>query len=163
MASNLIKIFFTIYLFFLVGPHSAMAGTCVCYDESGNVTYNGDAASKAACNSGCGDYYSYSSSTSSDSTTSTSGSTVSLTNPLGDLKDPQTLIGKVIGAALGLVGSLALAMFIYGGFIWMTAQGNSEKVKKGRDTMVWATLGLIIIFSAYNIIAFVFNNVINSK
>ncbi|MFA6602069.1 MAG: hypothetical protein WCT02_04400, partial [Candidatus Paceibacterota bacterium] len=50
---------------------------------------------------------------------STSG-TVSLTNPLGDLKDPSTLIGKIIGAALGLVGSLALAMFIYGGFIWMT-------------------------------------------
>ncbi|MFA6394209.1 MAG: pilin [Patescibacteria group bacterium] len=89
--------------------------------------------------------------------------TVTLDNPLPDAGTPQALIGKVISAALGLVGSLALAMFIFGGFMWMTAMGNPEKVKKGRDTMVWAALGLVIIFTAYALITFVLTNVLGAK
>ncbi|MCK4539930.1 hypothetical protein KAU09_02120 [Candidatus Parcubacteria bacterium] len=39
--------------------------------------------------------------------------------------------------------------FIYGGFTWMLAAGSSEKVQKGKDILIWATLGLVVIFSAY--------------
>lgn len=76
-------------------------------------------------------------------------STVTLTNPLGSVSTPQALIGRVINSILGIVGSLALLMFVYGGLIWMTSSGNQDKVKKGRDTLVWAAIGLVIIFSAY--------------
>ncbi len=69
---------------------------------------------------------------------------------------PQTLIGKIINAVLGIVGSIALVMVIYGGFIWMTAAGNQEKVTKGRDVLVWAAVGLVIIFSSYALVKFVF-------
>ena len=69
---------------------------------------------------------------------------------------PQTLIGKIINAVLGIVGSIALVMVIYGGFIWMTAAGNQEKVTKGRDVLVWAAVGLFIIFSSYALVKFVF-------
>ncbi|MFA6106649.1 MAG: pilin [Patescibacteria group bacterium] len=93
----------------------------------------------------------------------TSGAPVTLDNPLPDAGTPQVLIGKVISAALGLVGSLALAMFIFGGFMWMTAMGNADKVKKGRDTMIWAALGLVIIFTAYALITFVLTNVLGAK
>lgn len=77
------------------------------------------------------------------------GSATCLTNPLGSVSTPQALIGRVINSVLGIVGSLALLMFVYGGLIWMTSSGNQEKVKKGRDTLVWAAIGLVIIFSAY--------------
>ncbi len=80
------------------------------------------------------------------------GSTTCLTNPLGDVKTPQQLIGKVINAVLGLVGSLALLMFVFGGLTWMTSGGNAEQVKKGRDILVWAAIGLVIIFSAYGLV-----------
>jgi hypothetical protein len=79
-------------------------------------------------------------------------------NPLGSEEgsdDPNVLIGKVINAALGVVGSLALLMFIYGGFTWMLAAGNNEKVEKGKNILIWATLGLVVIFSAYAIVNFV--------
>ncbi|MDI6751434.1 MAG: pilin [bacterium] len=77
--------------------------------------------------------------------------TVCLTDPLKGAT-PQTLIGKIINAVLGIVGSIALLMFIAGGFTWMTAMGNKEKIQKGQDTLVWATIGLIIIFSAYALV-----------
>ena len=38
----------------------------------------------------------------------------------------------------------------------MTAAGNQEKVTKGRDILVWAVVELIVIFSAYALVKFVF-------
>ena len=81
---------------------------------------------------------------------------VVLTNPLGDIDDPRVLIGLIIRAALGVVGSLALAVFIYGGLVWMTAAGNEDKVAKAKDTIKRAIIGLIIIIAAYSITYFVF-------
>ena len=66
-----------------------------------------------------------------------------------------TLIGKVIQAVLGVVGSLALVMFIYGGLVWMTAAGSNEKVQKGKDILIWTTVGLVIIFTSYALVRFV--------
>ena len=75
-----------------------------------------------------------------------------LANPLGDIKTPTQLIGKIIYAILGLTGAIALVMFIWGGLQWMTAAGSPEKVTKGRDTLMWAVLGLVIIFSSYAVL-----------
>lgn len=83
-----------------------------------------------------------------------SGGVVSLTNPLGS-DDIPTLAGRVIEAVLGIVGSLALIMFIYGGVIWMTAAGNEQSVTKGKNIVLWATLGLVVIFSSYALVKFV--------
>ncbi len=82
-------------------------------------------------------------------------------NPLGNIDSPQLLIGNIINKVLGVVGSIALAMFVYGGFTWMLAGGNSEKVQKAKGILAWAALGLTAIFSAYAIISFVFNNFIS--
>jgi type IV secretory pathway VirB2 component (pilin) len=79
-----------------------------------------------------------------------------INNPLST-DSPQELVGLIIKAILGLTGTIALIYFIIGGFMWMTAAGNMDKIKKGRDTLIWATLGLVIIFSAYSLLKFVFN------
>lgn len=80
---------------------------------------------------------------------------IEITNPL-KANNPQELAGFIIKAVLGITGTVALIYFIVGGLMWMTAGGNMDKVKKGKDTLVWATLGLIIIFSAYSILNFFF-------
>lgn len=80
--------------------------------------------------------------------------TVCLDNPL-NVDSPQKLIGVIIRGALGVVGSIALAIFVYGGFTWMISGGNAEMVQRGKLTFFYATIGLIIIFSAYAITKFV--------
>ncbi|MFA6551050.1 MAG: hypothetical protein WCV41_00760, partial [Patescibacteria group bacterium] len=69
-------------------------------------------------------------------TSTITGGSVSLTNHLtnntSNIEIP-TLIGRVINGVLGIVGSLALLMFIYGGLLWMTSAGSDEKVKRGKD------------------------------
>lgn len=88
--------------------------------------------------------------------------TVELQNPIG-VDDPNVLIGQVINGVLGIVGSLALVMFIYGGLLWMLSGGNAETVRKGKGTLVWATVGLIVVFTAYAAVRFIFVNVFNAN
>jgi len=76
-------------------------------------------------------------------------------NPLGNVTSVQVIIGNVISALLAITGSLALAMFVWGGFLWVTSAGNQEKVKKGKDAMLWATVGLLVILFSYTFIVLV--------
>ena len=87
-------------------------------------------------------------------TTAAPDQPVGIPLPLGNVS-VQGLIGRIIKTLLGLVGTLALVMFIYGGFLYMTSAGNEEKVTKGKNTIVWAILGLIAVFGAYSIVDFV--------
>jgi len=82
--------------------------------------------------------------------------TVNLQNPLST-SDPAEIMANVIKGILGLTGVIALVAFIAGGVIWMTSGGSAEKVKKGRDILVWAVLGLFIVFSSYSILKYVFD------
>ncbi len=54
----------------------------------------------------------------------------------------------------GVIGALALVMFVYGGFTLILSQGSSEKVKKGTDILVAAVIGLVIMFGAYMLVSF---------
>ncbi|MDP3837262.1 MAG: pilin [bacterium] len=83
---------------------------------------------------------------------------ICLDNPLG-IDSPQELVARIINNVLGIVGTLALVMFIYGGLIWMTSSGSSEKVKQGRDIILWSVIGLVVIFSAYAIVRFVIQGI----
>ncbi|MFH1564622.1 MAG: hypothetical protein ABIC82_02105 [bacterium] len=79
-----------------------------------------------------------------------------IVNPLtssstADVK-PEVLWGRILKAALGFIGVLSLVFFIWGGFLWMTAAGNQEKVKQGMDTLLWSVLGLAAIFASYAIL-----------
>lgn len=94
-----------------------------------------------------------------NTTDTSSTKSVKLNNPLtGNTTGIaiSTLSGRIIKAILGLVGSVSLLMFVIGGFLWLTSAGNEERVKKGRQTIVWAALGLIIVFSSYAVLKFLF-------
>lgn len=56
---------------------------------------------------------------------------------------------------LGLVGSLALLMFIYGGFTFLISAGSSEKIGEARKILIAAVVGLLIVFASYIIIQFI--------
>ncbi|MFH1233208.1 MAG: hypothetical protein V1649_00975 [Patescibacteria group bacterium] len=67
---------------------------------------------------------------------------------------PKT-IGQVVGAALAFVGIVFLILMIYGGLVWMFAQGNEQEVTKAKSLIFSAIIGLIIVLGAYAITAYV--------
>lgn len=80
---------------------------------------------------------------------------IELDNPLSTTSIPE-IVGNAVQVAMGILGSLALVVFVYGGFRWLTAAGNSESIEAGTGAMVWATIGIFIIFSSYAILELVF-------
>lgn len=89
-------------------------------------------------------------------------SVVELPNPFVDKQTKanltvQQIIGSAIKVFLGIVGSVALVMFFYGGYLWLISGGSSDKIKKGKETLVWATIGLIVIFGSGILVRTVIN------
>lgn len=74
-----------------------------------------------------------------------------LTNPL-ETTNINEVIGRLITSLLGVTGSIALLMFVYGGFLWLISAGEPDKVKKGKEVMKWSVLGLVVIVGAYTIV-----------
>ena len=64
------------------------------------------------------------------------------------------VIGRIIDIVVGLVGIIVFLLYVYAGVIWMTAQGDSGKVGKAKDMIVAATIGMIIVLSAFAITNF---------
>ncbi|MBT4121017.1 MAG: hypothetical protein HOD54_03170 [Candidatus Magasanikbacteria bacterium] len=70
-------------------------------------------------------------------------------------EDVRTTIASIINVALGLLGIVAVVIVLWGGFRWMTAGGNEEKVGEARKIIFSGVIGLAIILSAYAIARFV--------
>jgi len=56
--------------------------------------------------------------------------------------------------ALGLVGTIALIMFIYGGFTLLISAGAPASIEKAKKAIIAAVVGLAIVFSSYLIVKF---------
>lgn len=84
-------------------------------------------------------------------------------HPLGTGFTLELIIGRFVSVILGLMGTLSLAVFVYGGIVWMTAQGNEEKIKKAKNTIVYAALGIIVAFTSYTILTFIMKEVLAKR
>ncbi len=69
------------------------------------------------------------------------------------------IIGGFIQQAIGLLGIILVVLIIYAGFLWMTAQGNEDKVKKAKAIISNAVVGMILVFAAYAITAWVLSSI----
>lgn len=89
-------------------------------------------------------------------TSAPSSGYVQLSDPLNINDGGITVLAiRINRAILGVVGIVALFMFIYAGIRILTSQGNSDTVKTARNTMVYAAIGLAVIFSSYAILNFI--------
>lgn len=98
-----------------------------------------------------------------DSATSSgaTGSSSKLTDPLGGA-NIYVIINRLVTTFLGVVGALALAVFVYAGVMWMTA-GSSDRVKKAKDSMKYAIIGLAMIGFSYAIVSFFMDSLTNAS
>ncbi|MEA3449746.1 MAG: IPT/TIG domain-containing protein [Patescibacteria group bacterium] len=72
----------------------------------------------------------------------------------GDARD---LIIRIVQYLLTFVGIIATVVVLYGGFLWMTAGGRAEQIRKAKQALVSGIVGVIIILSAFVIVTFIVN------
>ena len=73
-----------------------------------------------------------------------------------------TIIG-ILNGVIGLLSVVAIIVIIIGGVRYMTSSGDSAKLTKARDTILYAAIGLIICALAAVIVNFVVNNLIKGE
>lgn len=80
---------------------------------------------------------------------------------LGDAPLTET-INNIIGVFMGILGIIAVVLILMGGFKWMTAQGDEEKVKKAQKLITQGVAGLAVILAAYAIARFVVDQLVTA-
>lgn len=66
------------------------------------------------------------------------------------------LVTTIVQWILSFLGILAVLVILWGGFKWMTAGGDDDKVGEAKKLIINGIIGLIIVLSAYAIATFVF-------
>lgn len=74
---------------------------------------------------------------------------------IGQEEDLKGTIAQIINIILGFLGIVAVIIILAGGFKWMTAGGNEDKVAESRKMIIQGVIGLVIIFAAWAIASFV--------
>lgn len=78
-----------------------------------------------------------------------------MTNDNSLMKTIQIILNVIVG----VVGIAAVAVIILGGVTFVTSQGDAAKVTKGKNTIIYGIVGLIISLLAFAIVNFVLSAV----
>ena len=73
------------------------------------------------------------------------------------------VVQNLLNVTFAVVGIIAVIMIIIGGFYYMTSQGEPERVQKGKNTILYGIIGLIICLSAFAIVNFVLASLNSAK
>ena len=65
----------------------------------------------------------------------------------------------IINVVIGIIGFVAVMVIILGGVQYTTSAGDSGKVKKAKDTIMYGIIGLVVALMAYSIVNFILSNV----
>jgi hypothetical protein len=76
--------------------------------------------------------------------------------------DLEAAIIKIITFIMAFLGLIAIIIILWGGFTWMTAGGNEEKIASAKKILIAGVVGLAIILAAYAIATFVVNILVNA-
>lgn len=72
-------------------------------------------------------------------------------NPLGKNTTLFTVIVRVVDGLIILAIPIVVFMVIYAGFLFVTAQGNVEKLEKAKRAILYSLIGALILVGAWAI------------
>ena len=81
---------------------------------------------------------------------------VNAVNP-GAETDLNGLIATIINLVFGSIGIIAVIMIIIGGINYATSQGDTNKVQKAKNTILYGVIGLVVVLLSFAIVTFVLN------
>ena len=76
-------------------------------------------------------------------------------------QDPRDAAVNIVRYLLTFLGIIAVIVILYGGFVWLTAGGNEDKVGKAKKLIVAGIIGLIVVLAAFVIVQFVIGTTTN--
>lgn len=75
-----------------------------------------------------------------------------------EFSTPVDLINRAVRMLTAFIGSISLVLYIWSGLLWMTARGEPQKIEQARKTMIWTTLGVVVMLASYMLVSLVFKS-----
>ncbi len=75
-------------------------------------------------------------------------------------EEPEEVVGRILNAVIGVLGTIAVGLIVYAGGLWITAAGNEDNVTKAKTLIKQVVVGIIIVGMAYAITAFIISIVL---
>ena len=57
------------------------------------------------------------------------------------------------------MGIVAVGFVVYGGFLYVLSSGDPGRVKKAKDTLLYAVIGIVVVLVAFIVTRFIINGV----
>ncbi|TAL19966.1 hypothetical protein EPN90_02030 [Patescibacteria group bacterium] len=74
--------------------------------------------------------------------------------------DIRVIVARILRNLFALLGIVAVVIILYGGFLWMSSQGEEETINKAKRVLINGVIGLAIILSALAITQFILNSLL---
>lgn len=72
---------------------------------------------------------------------------------------PMQIISAIITVLLGLLGFITFGIILIAGYKWITSTGDPKKIQEAKAQILQATIGLVVVLSAYAIANFIISAV----
>ena len=72
-----------------------------------------------------------------------------------------SIIINILNAIILVSGIIAVIFIVHGGISYMTSTGDAGKVKKAKDTILYACIGLIVCVLSFAIVNWVITDILN--
>ena len=83
-------------------------------------------------------------------------------DPVGSEEDTLTAdVTAILNAVIGVLGLACVIVMIIGGVNYMTSAGDTNKVKKAKDTILYGLIGLVVCVLAFAIVNFLIGSILN--
>ncbi|MBR2710042.1 hypothetical protein IKF02_00190 [Candidatus Saccharibacteria bacterium] len=76
--------------------------------------------------------------------------------------DAKKVVVNIINSIIGILGFIAVIFIVVGGVQYMTSTGDASKLKRAKDTILYACIGLIICVLSFAIVNFVIKGLLDS-
>ncbi len=73
----------------------------------------------------------------------------------GTNDDPRDMAVNVVKYLMTFLGIIAVVVILLGGFKWLTASGNEDKIADAKKTIIAGIIGLIVVLAAFAIVQFI--------
>ena len=75
--------------------------------------------------------------------------------------DLPTVVINIVNILLSLLGLVAVVFIIFGGYTYLTAAGNQQRLDQAKGIIKNAVIGMVIVLLSYAITSFFFNTTVN--
>ena len=87
------------------------------------------------------------------------GASGGLRNPLKNICSFEDFVALLLKAVINIGLPIAVLFIVYSGFLFVTAQGSEDKIKKAKDTFFYTVIGVTIFLGSWALALIVKNTI----